>query len=176
MTDELESPAEAEPKKKKRAVRKVVIFEEITFPSTLDTAEVREHMKLWLEYKRDRREDYHGMTGISAMFNVFKQFPPKIFCDSVLVSMCSNYAGLFPRLQSPAKEQSPAARAQPSRVRQVAPGGPSPEAVRKKLEEMRPAINKILKTTPGKEKNSPEKLRAQIQALRALGESSDKRG
>lgn len=178
MTFKLESPGTKPKSKKKGKKTKVLEYDEIIFPSVLDTPEVREHMLLWIAYKQERGEPYRSMMGVTAIFNVFRQFPPKIFCDSVLVSMCSNYAGLFPRLQSPAK--SPAAKAQtrpqPSRVTQQAPGGPSPEAVRKKLEELRPQINRILKITPGKEKNSPEKLRAQIAAIKALGESGDKRG
>lgn len=176
MTFKLESPGTKPKSKKKGKKTKVLEYDEIIFPSVLDTPEVREHMLLWIAYKQERGEPYRSMMGVTAIFNVFRQFPPKIFCDSVLVSMCSNYAGLFPRLQSPAKEMSPATRPQPRAVLNPIGSRPSPEDVRKKLEAMRPAINKILKTTPGKEKNSPEKLRAQIAAIKALGESGDKRG
>ena len=83
---------ESKPKPKKKASQSITV-EDVDIPEELACDEVREALRMWLNYKRERREGYKKATYVSSMLRRFTT--SQAFIDAVHYSVGNGYKGLF---------------------------------------------------------------------------------
>jgi hypothetical protein len=74
--------------------RKAISVDQIEFPSSLDTAEVRASMAEWLEHHRAIGKPYKSVSAVEKLFDQFKE-TPAAFVEAVNFSIGNNYQGLI---------------------------------------------------------------------------------
>lgn len=82
----------------------------------------KELMRIWLEYKRSRKETYASLMGANACLKKLKELSggsPEVAQQIIEQSMASNWAGLFPVKSVPGARGHPVAPATGQRIGQI---------------------------------------------------------
>ena len=82
----------------------------------------RELMRIWLEYKRSRKETYTSQMGANACLKKLKELSggsPEVAQQIIEQSMASNWAGLFPVKSVPGARGHPVSPATGQRIGQI---------------------------------------------------------
>lgn len=87
--------------------RKQIRLDQVEFPPSLDTPEVRQFLFEWLEHKRVTRRPYKNAQSVNRLLKHWVQFGPVAFGDAVDLSIRQNYQGLIdPNLQKAGAKSS----------------------------------------------------------------------
>ncbi len=82
----------------------------------------KELMRIWLEYKRSRKETYASQMGANACLKKLKELSggsPEVAQQIIEQSMASNWAGLFPVKSVPGTRGHPVSPATGQRIGQI---------------------------------------------------------
>lgn len=82
--------------KKGKKHTKPVTIDDVEFPPSLDTPEVRKSLASWLDYKRIRGQSYKAAWFVNHLLIEFSPLGPQMFVQAVSTSIGRNYDGIFP--------------------------------------------------------------------------------